>query len=116
MGTELTYRFRVPIIGFLTLGSEAELGPAIADRRLLCVARVCRVAPVVNRPDRSVAAVLPGRVEVCPSAGRCIWADGWTIPRIHQLQLTPRVALIYQPESQRGEAALWAFIPESEPL
>ena len=96
MGTQLTYRFRVPRIGFLTVGGEAELGHTFANGGLLCVARSQGLLARVNRPDRSLAVFFQDERQL---------SRRWTLylggrlddSRNHQLLLTPRVALIYQP-------------------
>jgi iron complex outermembrane receptor protein len=95
MGTELTYRFRVPVIGFLTVGSQASW-----DLRSRLEAY--NVAPIhfsltnIDRLDRSLAVFLQDEWK---------FSERWTLylggraddSRNHQLMLTPRVALIYQP-------------------
>ncbi len=97
MGTELTYRFRVPHMGFLTVGSQADW-----DLRSLMVAYYVSPAhqtlAAVDRPNRSSAVFFQDELEL---------SRRWTLylggrmdeSRNHQLMLTPRVALIYQPSA-----------------
>jgi outer membrane receptor for ferrienterochelin and colicins len=94
MGTELTYRFRVPLLGFLTVGSQASW-----DLRALLesyyVAPVYESGPVLDRLDRSVGLFFQDEWK---------FSKRWTLylggrlddSRLHELQLTPRAALIYQ--------------------
>jgi iron complex outermembrane receptor protein len=105
MGTELTYRFRVPLIGFLTVGSEASW-----DLRTLLesyyVSPVYESVPPVNRLDRSVALFFQDEWK---------FSRHWTLylggrlddSRIHQLALTPRAALIYQPSDTSAVKLLY---------
>jgi iron complex outermembrane receptor protein len=105
MGTELTYRFRVPVFGYLTLGSEAQWDlRSQIDAYYVSPA----YAPVaqVDRPDRSLALFLQDEWK---------FAQHWTLymagrlddSHNHQLQLSPRVALIYQPDSKTAVKLLY---------
>jgi iron complex outermembrane receptor protein len=97
VGTQLTYRFPVPHIGFLTVGSEASW-----DLRALMTAYYGSpenwTLARVDRPNRSFAAFLQDEWQL---------SRRWTLylggrldtSRNHELLLTPRVALIYQPSS-----------------
>jgi outer membrane receptor for ferrienterochelin and colicins len=95
IGTELTYRFRVPLIGFLTVGSQADWD--LRSRlEAYYVSPVYLSSAPVNHPDRTLAVFFQDE-----------WALSrrWTLylggraddSRNHPLALTPRVALIYQP-------------------
>jgi outer membrane receptor for ferrienterochelin and colicins len=105
MGTELTYRFRVPLIGFLTLGSVAEWDLR-SQIEAYYVSPVYLSVASINRPDRSLAVFFQDE-----------WAlsKRWTLylggrvddSRNHQLQLTPRVALVYQPDSATAVKLLY---------
>ncbi|HLK17630.1 MAG TPA: TonB-dependent receptor [Bryobacteraceae bacterium] len=95
IGTELTYRFRAPLIGFLTLGGQADWDlRAHLDSYYL--APIYQAIPAVNSRDRTAGLFFQDE----RSLGR-----HWTFylggrfddSRIHQLELTPRAALIYHP-------------------
>jgi outer membrane receptor for ferrienterochelin and colicins len=105
MGTELTYRFRVPLIGFLTLGSVTEWDLRSQIEAFYVSPAYLKVASI-DRPDRSLAVFFQDE-----------WAlsKRWTLylggrvddSRNHQLQLTPRVALVYQPDSATAVKLLY---------
>jgi outer membrane receptor protein involved in Fe transport len=105
MGTELTYRLRVPVFGYMTLGSEAQWDlRSQIDAYYVSPA----YAPVaqVDRPDRSLALFLQDEWK---------FAQHWTLymagrlddSHNHRLQLSPRVALIYQPDSETAVKLLY---------
>jgi iron complex outermembrane receptor protein len=97
MGTELTYRFRVPLMGFLTLGSDAEWDLRSQIEAYYVSPAYLSVASI-HDPDRSLAVFFQDE-----------WAFSkhWTLylggrfddSKNHQLQLTPRGALVYQPDA-----------------
>lgn len=105
MGTELTYRFRVPIFGFLTLGSEArwDLRSQI-DAYFVSPAYI----PVaqVDRPDRSLAVFFQDEWKLA-QRWTLYLAGRWDESRNHHFQLSPRTALIYQPDSQTALKLLY---------
>lgn len=95
IGTELTYRFRAPLLGFLTLGGQAnwDLRAHLAS---YYVTPGNPPVPAVNAPDRTAGLFFQDE----RSLGRF-----WTLyfggrldeSHVHQKQLTPRAALIYHP-------------------
>jgi outer membrane receptor for ferrienterochelin and colicins len=95
LSTELTYRFRVAHVGFLTVGGDAAW-----DLRATVFAYVAAPAyqqiAGINRRDRKLAGFFQQECELSRRwklylGGRL---DGsWQ----HEASLTPRVALIYQP-------------------
>ena len=105
MGTELTYRFRVPIFGFLTVGTQA-------DWDLRAQIEAYNASPFylllanVNHPDRSLAVFFQDEWK---------FSQRWTLylggraddSRNHALELTPRVALIYQPSETSAVKLLY---------
>jgi outer membrane receptor for ferrienterochelin and colicins len=105
MGTELTYRFRVPLLGFLTVGSQASW-----DLRALLESYYVGLAnesePVLDRLDRSVALFFQDEWK---------FSKRWTLylggrlddSRLHEFQLTPRVALIFQPSESSAVKLLY---------
>jgi iron complex outermembrane receptor protein len=105
MGTELTYRFRVPIIGFLTVGTQANWDLR-AQIEALNVSPFYLLLANVNHPDRSLAVFFQDEWKFLRRwtlylGGR---ADG---SRNHALELTPRVALIYQPSETSAVKLLY---------
>jgi outer membrane receptor for ferrienterochelin and colicins len=105
IGTELTYRFRLPRMGFLTVGSEAtwELRTQMDSYYVTPLSHP--FAPV-DRNDRSMALFFQDE-----------WALSrrWTLylggrvddTRNHSLSLTPRIALIYQPSAASAVKLLY---------
>jgi len=98
VGTQLTYRFRAPWKGFLTLGSEASW-----DLRALIYAYEAAPEYVdvleINRRNRSLAAFFQQEWNL---------SRRWTAflggrlddSRYHGISLTPRLGLIYRPSVQ----------------
>ena len=99
-GSQLTYRFRMPRIGFLTVGTEASF-----DLRTLQT--YDQVSPVyqnflhINRLSRAFAGFF--QQELPLSRRWTLYLGGrWDDSRYHAHQLTPRVALIYQPSQSNA--------------
>jgi iron complex outermembrane receptor protein len=95
LGSQLTYRFRVPHVGFLTIGGEGSFDlRANQFTREEWPTRQDFLA--VNRPDRKGGAFFQQEVELARRwklylGGRL---DG---SRYHGASFSPRVGLIYQP-------------------
>jgi outer membrane receptor for ferrienterochelin and colicins len=95
MGSEVTYRFRAPLIGFLTLGGQANWDLR-ARLESYYIAPIYQSVPAVDPRDRTLGVFFQDE----RSLGR-----HWTVylggrlddSKIHQLELTPRAALVYQP-------------------
>lgn len=94
MGTELTYQFHAPHLGYLTVGSQADWDLR-AQMESYYVSPVYQPVVLINRPDRSLALFFQDEWALSPH---------WTLylggradeSRNHRPMLTPRVALIYQ--------------------
>ena len=105
MGTELTYRFPVPVFGTLTLGSDVQWDLRAQINAYYVSPAYVPVAQV-NRPDRSLAVFFQDERK---------FAQRWTLyiagrlddSRNHEIQLSPRVALIYQPDSETAVKLLY---------
>jgi len=105
VGTELTYRFPVRGIGYITVGSDAAW-----DLRARMVAYYATPglpgAPPVDRPDRSLAVFFQDEWQL--SQRWTLYAGGrLDDSKNHQLILTPRLALIYQPSSRSAVKLLY---------
>jgi len=105
MGTELTYRFRVPIFGFLTVGSQANWDLR-AQIEAYNASPFYLLLTTVNHPDRSLAVFFQDEWK---------FRQRWTLylggraddSKNHALELTPRVALIYQPSETSAVKLLY---------
>jgi outer membrane receptor for ferrienterochelin and colicins len=105
MGSELTYRFRVPVFGYLTVGSQASWDLR-AQLESYYVAPVYESGPVLDRLDRSVGLFFQDEWK---------FSKRWTLylggrlddSRLHELALTPRAALIYQPSETSAVKLLY---------
>ena len=95
LGTELTYRFQLPRIGYLTIGSEATWDLLA---RLSAHMESPLYVPVseLNDPGRSFAAFAQQEWDFSPR-WKVYLGGRLDTSRYHDLALTPRVGLIYQP-------------------
>jgi len=105
VGSELTYRFRVPVAGYLTVGADTE-----ADLRARATAYYA--APIYT---------LGSSIEHLDRSAAVFFQDEWSLSRkwtlylggrlddsrIHSLMLTPRAALIYQPSERSALKLLY---------
>ncbi len=105
LGTQFTYRLRVPRLGFLTVGSEAKVD---VRSSMYAYYKSPLYLPLqeFDHPDRSAAAFFQQEVELSRHwkaylGGRL---DG---SRYNDLSLTPRVGLIYQPSDQSAVKLLY---------
>lgn len=105
MGTQLTYRFRAPWRGFLTLGGEG-----IWDLRSMMY--VYEKAPVytdilhTDRRNRSFAAFFQQEWDLSRH-WKAYFGGRIDDSRYHGLSLTPRLGLIYQPSATSAVKLLY---------
>ncbi len=97
VGSQVTYRFRVPHLGFLTLGGEGTWDLR-ADQFTEEVWPTPQNLLSVNRPDRKAGAFFQQEVEL--SRRWKLYLGGrLDVSRYHGASFSPRVGLIYQPSA-----------------
>ena len=96
-GTELTYRFNVPHVGYLTIGSDATWD-VLARLSAYFVAPINYPVSQINEPGRSFAVFAQQEWELSPH-WKAYLGGRLDISLYHDLALTPRVGLIYQPSA-----------------
>jgi outer membrane receptor for ferrienterochelin and colicins len=104
-GTELTYRFQISRIGYLTVGSEATWD-VLARLSAYVAAPMYRPISEVNDPGRSFAAFAQQEWEISPH-WKAYLGGRLDISLYHDLALTPRVGLIYQPSANSALKLLY---------
>ena len=105
LGTQLTYRFRVPRLGFLTVGSEASV-----DLRSSMYAYyqspVYQPLIEIDRPDRSFAVFFQQEWELSRH-WKAYLGGRLDDSRNNDGSLTPRIGLIYQPSKASAVKLLY---------
>jgi len=96
-GTELTYRFNVSHVGYLTVGSEATWD-VLAQLSASFAAPIHYVVSQINEPGHSFAVFAQQEWELSPH-WKAYLGGRFDISLYHDLALTPRVGLIYQPST-----------------